>query len=170
MGWTYTASPYPIPWPYVVGLPAPQPCIDTVRFLLGDTIETDPQLQDGEVAGLLAQNAGSPYQAAIEGCRALASYFARQADKSVGDLHILASQRSRAYLLLIKDLEAQAMRHDAPTPYMGGISVADKQIDQDDDDVVGPAFVKDMMDDRGTAPNFGDFVDGGSFQRAIPGG
>lgn len=168
--WNYTASPFPVPWPWQAGVQAPQGCLDTVRFLIGDTNASDPQLQDGEVEGLLAQNNGSAYQAAIEGCRALAGYFARQADKSIGDLHILASNRWKAYLLLVKDLEIQSLRHDCPVPYAGGISKADKEIDQDDDDIVTPAFAKGMMDDPGTAPNYGMFTDGSGFSRDIPGG
>lgn len=160
MAYTYTATPYPVPWPYIVGSPPPQTCIDTVRFILGDTLESDPQLQDGEVVGLLAQNVGDPYQSAIEGCRALATRYARQADKSVGDLRISASQKSKAYEAMVLQIQAQAIRFATPVSYAGGISEADRQIDLEDDDRVEPAFSKGMMDDRGTAIEYGDLTDG----------
>lgn len=168
MPWTYAGTPYPTPWPYVAGQAVPQPCIDTVRFLIGDTDSSDPQFQDGEISGLLVQNVGEPYQSAIEGCRALATKYARQADKTVGDLHILSSQKSKTYIALIPQLQAQAQRHTVPVPYAGGIKKSDKQKDQDNDDVVPPSFVKGIMDDTGTAFVFSDMTDG--FNRITPGG
>lgn len=175
MTWTYEGSPFPAVNP-CSGLPIPaqptsQPCIDTVRFLLGDTDSNDQLLGDGEVLGLLTQNTSSVYQAAIEGARALSAKFSRQSDKTVGDLHIIASQRSKAYDALIKSLQAQAIRHDAPIAYAGGISISDKEIDQDNDDLVSPSFTKGMMDDPGTAPSFAEMTDGfDGFNTQTPGG
>lgn len=157
MAWTYTAQPYPSPWPYVAGEEIPQSCIDTVRFLIGDTDQSDPQLQDAEVTGLLTQNGGDPYQAGIEACRALATKYARQADKTVGDLHIAASQASKAYEAMVDQLQAQALRHAGPMVYAGGISRADKEIDRMDPDDVSPAFWEGMFDDPGTAADYGEF-------------
>lgn len=175
MTWTYEGTPFPAVNP-CSGLPIPaqptsQPCIDTVRFLIGDTDSTDQLLQDGEVLGLLTQNNSSVYQAAIEGARSIAALFARQADKTVGDLHIIASQRTKAYEALIKSLQAQAMRHDAPLAYAGGISISDKENNEEDDDLVAPSFTKGMMDDPGTSPSFSEMTDGfDGFSTQTPGG
>lgn len=156
VSWTYTFAPYPSPWPYVIGQAAPQGCIDTVRFLIGDVNSADPQLVDGEITGLLAQNSGNPYQSAIEAARSLAARYARQVDKTTGDLSIKAAERSKAYAALVKSLTAQAIRFSTPVPYAGGISISDKDANQDDDDLVTPEFFKHMHDDRGTSTAFGD--------------
>ncbi len=160
MTWTYTGNPWTFP------VATQQNLIDTVRFLIGDTDTTDQQLQDGEITGVLNQNGAttltvtstttSPvYFAAIEACRAIMGKVARQVDKGVGDFHLSASQRLKAYQLLIKDLERQSLRHIAVTPYVGGISSSDMQIDQTDDDLIQHQFSIGQMDDQGTSPDFG---------------
>ncbi len=160
MSWTYLASPWPLPWPYSPGPPpvAPQGCIDTVRFLIGDTDTTDQQLSDSEIVGVLNQNQGDPYQSAIEGCRYLAAAYARQVDKTTGDFHIAASQRHKAYLDLIKSLSAQSIRFGTPRPFAGGISESDKEANVENDDLVQPAFTRGMHDDPGTSPDFTDMA------------
>lgn len=173
MTWTYEGNPFPAVNP-CTGLPIPdqsisQPCIDTVRFLLGDTDVNDQLLADGEVLGLLTQNASSVYLAAVEGARSIAARFARQADKVVGDLQIKASSRSKQYLDLIPSLQAQAMRHATAIPYAAGISISDKESNEENGDNVPPAFSKGMMDDRGTSPGFGDRSEGFDFERFNPG-
>lgn len=171
MAWTYNAQPFPDPWPYIAGQAIPQSCVDTVRFLIGDTDTSDQQLQDGEIQGTLTWNNGDPYQAAIESCRALALKYARQADKTVGDLHLVNSQRSKAYAAMVQQIIAQSLRHGAPTPYAGGISIPEIEEDRTNTDLVQPSFTKGFMDDPGTAPDYGDFNSGyDGFDRLTPGG
>lgn len=158
------AAPFPQPWPYTSGMAVstiPQTCIDTVRFLIGDTDSEDPLLQDSEIQGLLAQNSGDPYLGSASACRAVASRYAREADKSVGDLRIASSQKAKAYEAMVMQMMDEAQRYSVGAPYAGGIRWSDKCIDQENDDVVAPAFSKGLMDDQGTAPKYGQSDDDG---------
>lgn len=136
MTFSYTANPWA----------SPDVPIDDVRFLIGDTT-TPGLLQDGEILGLLANNANDPYGAAVEACTSLMAHFAREVDKTVGNASISASQRFKAYALLRTQIQAASTRHGgAPVPYAGGISIADMQSDLEDDDHVPSQFTVGMMD------------------------
>jgi len=174
MSWTYTGSPFPTSL-----TPTIQQQRDSVRFLIGDTNPADPQLQDGEVDGLLyttsagSSNQGSTavgnfdvYQAAMAACVALASLYSRKADKTVGDTSIESSKVAAAYRALRSDIQVQAMRHSTPTPYSGGLSLGDMEIDQTDDDLNAPQFTVGQDDNPDVAP---DFNTGGGFSQVVPG-
>ncbi len=121
---------------------------DAIRFLIGDTDPTDPQLQDAEIDWMLAEHTSS-YLAAAHCCQALAAKYARLADKSVGDLSISFSQRQEAYTKMFNRLERLAAVHGTGAPvYAGGISESDKEIDETDTDRVQPAFTVDLMKNR----------------------
>lgn len=95
MTWTYTQNPMTVP-------------VDEVHFLVGDTDTLDRLVQDEEIAYYLAlypKPAGKPaYLAAAAVCDAIASQFARKADKSVGPLQISASQQYDHYVALAQQL------------------------------------------------------------------
>jgi hypothetical protein len=135
-----------MPWSYS-GDPASSDK-DAVRFLLGDTLSSDEQLQDAEINFLIDQQGGNVYLAASMGANMLASKYARLVDKSVGDLRISYGSRQKAYLALSDALAAQAITSGAglAAPYAGGISVSDKEIDIDNTDRVAPSFKKGMHD------------------------
>jgi hypothetical protein len=171
MAWTYTASPFAYP-------PTVQTTIDSVRFLVADTNAGDPQLQDGEIAGLLLQNSGDPtgattntqdvYQTAIAAATSLMAKYTRLANRTVGDLSIDYASVAKQYQALIAQLSAQAIRHSSPIPYAGGISLGDMEIDQGDDDVNQPNFSIGMDDNPDTAVS----ITGGNsgFSQAVPAG
>lgn len=169
--WTYTASPFEYPG-------TAQTKLDSVRFLVGDTDSSDPQLMDGEVNGLILQNSSDPtgavqtgqdlYQAAIAACGALSARYARKATKSTGDLTISYSGISKTYADLAKTLTAQALRHASITPYAGGISLGDMETDTEDDDLNQPQFSVGMDDNPDTAVSITGGASG--FSQAVPAG
>jgi hypothetical protein len=116
---------------------------DRVRLLLGDTVMSDPQFSNEELEALLTIH-GSDRRTAIVAARALSAKYARQADKWVGDLKILASQKARAYRELAETLAADASAYHG-VPSAGGISVSDKAAAVANTDRVSPAFVRDRF-------------------------
>ena len=140
MTWTYTGDPA-------------TNARDSVRFLIGDTDTNDQLLNDDEIAWLNKEVTGSTtattglYGAAYRACITIASKFSREADKSVGDLSISAQQKATAYRALSKELKGLASQTGAtPTPYAGGISVSDKQSNQEDSDIYQAWFESGQFD------------------------
>lgn len=109
---------------------------DAVRFAIGDTDSTDQLMTDEEIAYLLT---GSTVTAAsIAACEALAAKFARQVDRSVGNLSLSSSQRAKQFTELAATLRRRTGY--LARPYAGGISVADKETRDLDTDRVKPVF------------------------------
>src|ERR1700730_18670600 len=97
--------------------------LDQVRFVLGDTVPSDPQLQDEEINYVLAQRS-SVYGAAAMCCRTLASKYSRSADQKAGDTQVWYSQIAKGYELRAIELEAAAaMSGTSVTPFAGGTSI-----------------------------------------------
>ncbi|WP_407146251.1 hypothetical protein [Bradyrhizobium sp. ORS 86] len=118
---------------------------DNVRLLIGDTDETDPQLQDEEIAYFLSGRP-NPYGAAAECCRALAAKYARLVSQSAGDTKFVFSDMSKAYERRASDFEGQAANSGAGLPYAGGISNTDKLNQESDSDRVQPQFTLGIDD------------------------
>lgn len=140
-------------WSYDTSLPAD---LDKVRLLIGDTDTTDQQLSDEELGAMLTVY-GAVNSAAIAACRALAAKYARYADKWVGDLKILASQKHRAYLELAEELQAagaSATGAALAVPTAGGIYTAEKEAYEGNTARVSPFFHRGMHDD--TTIDLGD--------------
>lgn len=92
---------------------------DKVRFLIGDTDTTDQLLSDEEISWLLTAAGNNVYQAAHDGCYALGSKFARLAtSKSVGDMSLSYSDRSRAFMDQAERLLELSARREPPTPWI----------------------------------------------------
>jgi hypothetical protein len=170
MAWTYTATPF-TRGPGT----SQQNQRDSVRFLIGDTDEGDQQLQDSEVDGLLSGTVAQdtpvyaldPFQAAIQACVGLSAKYTRRANKSVGDLSIQWQAIAKSYRDLIPAIRRQATRYGStPTPYSGGLSLGDMEIDQGDDDLNAPDFTVGMDDNPDTAPEINT---GGAFTQVVPG-
>jgi hypothetical protein len=132
-------------WTYAPATLATTPK-DQVRLVIGDTLDTEPQLQDEEILYLLTVRS-SVYGAAAECCRSLQAKFSRSVDQGAGDQKILFSQMAKAYGVKAAEFESKAAMSGAGAPYAGGISVADKQNQQQDQDRVQPQFQIGMMDD-----------------------
>lgn len=109
-----------------------------VRLLLGDTVESDQQFQDGEILFYLASR--TPKGAAAECCRTLATRFSRSVDYAAGMTRIKYGDLAKAYALRAIQFDAQSAISGAGMPYAGGISVTDKQNQETDTDRVDPQF------------------------------
>ena len=118
---------------------------DQVRLTIGDTVSTDPQLQDEEI-GFFVTLRSSIDGAAAECCRTLATQYSRSADTAGGDQKVSYSQLAKAYALRALQFDAQAAMAGAGLPYAGGISVTDKQLNENDPDRVSPEFSRGMFD------------------------
>lgn len=114
-----------------------------VRFLIGDTVATDPQVQNEEIAFSLTQRS-SVYGAAADTLRALAARLSREADTVDRDLRTMMSSRAKAYANRARELEIIGKARSGAVPYAGGISIADKIQQELDIDRVPPAFVVNM--------------------------
>lgn len=121
---------------------------DTVRLLLGDTDDSEQLLQDEEISAFLAGNA-NVYKAAWKGAQAIAALFARRVDKSVGDLHLSASQKHTQYEAIACDMRRQFLI-GAVTPYASGLSIAEKEAVEDEADRVPPSFRREQFIYPGT--------------------
>lgn len=119
---------------------------DKVRLLVGDTQTDAQQLSDEELLAMLTIYGGVK-STAIAVLRVLASKYARLADKWVGDLKILASQKHEAYLRMAEALSSSgALTVGIPTA--GGILVADKEATRDNDALVTPTFRRGLTDNE----------------------
>lgn len=117
---------------------------DAVRMLIGDTDESDPQLWDGEVDYLLGQYP-QPFDAAVQGCYAIAARYARKVNRRVGDLSINYSDRQKAYLTMAQQLKSRAVTMGL-TIYVGGTSISDMRSVASNTDLAKPAFGKGQFD------------------------
>ena len=124
---------------------------DATRFLCGDTNTKDFLLNDEEILYFLAQYNNTPLNAAIRCCETIAAKYARMSDETVGAVKILYSQKAKGYYALKEQLICRLCTEDA-TPYAGGISIADKQANQDNSDRVRPDFDKHQMENRDISP------------------
>lgn len=117
MSWTYSGNPS-------------SSDKDAVRFLIGDTDETFPLVQDEEIQFALGTEA-NVYAAAAKCCEALAARFSREADRRMGSVSVQSSQKASAYKEMARDLRKKAGLGNLP--YSGASDSA-------------PVFTKGMMD------------------------
>lgn len=120
---------------------------DAIRFLIGDTDTNDQLINDEEIAWVNNQVTGSDtattglYDVAVRCCLTIASKFSRLADQSVGDLKVSMSQKAVAYRLQAEELKSLSGREGSvPTPYAGGLTITDKEIDRDNSNRIQPYF------------------------------
>jgi hypothetical protein len=145
-----------VTWTYS-GNPASSPG-DAVRFWIGDTTETTPQLSDEELAYLLSLTGGHVLQAAILGCQELANRYASQVDFAVeSELRVDLSQRAEAYAKRAKALRDETLIPGTslslvPRPYAGGVSKQDMARQKADSDRVPPSFTVGQFEEPGGRP------------------
>lgn len=132
-------------WSYDSSLTEP---LDQVRFMVGDTDSTKPQLQDEEIAFLIDSSGGAA-AAAVSACRALAAKYARRVHEEVGDLKLYNEQMFDQYSKLAEQLASQAVIGGASLsgmPSAGGVYVAEKEAYAADASIVQPSFSRGMHD------------------------
>lgn len=116
---------------------------DGVRFLVGDTDSNDPQLQDAEILFLISQYTNI-WKSAAYAARSIASKYARQISKAVGDLKLEYQQRQTAYTEMSRDFLKQAATRTS-LPFAGGISKADQKTDRLNPDLKQFVFTKNLF-------------------------
>ncbi len=143
MAWTYSGDP-------------DSSALDAIRFLCGDTDTNDQLLANEEISWINKEVTGSTtattglYDAAYRCCLLIASKFSRMADKAVGDLRVDMSQKAKSYREQAAELKELASREGlVPTPYSGGMTISDKDIDAEDSNMVQPSFYQGQFNNPG---------------------
>ncbi len=116
--------------------------IDAVREEVGDTLERDHLVEDEQIQYALTRE-GTVLNAAARVCEQLAARFAsrdmfRSSNVSASKITVTAK-----YLMLAKILRGKSVT--AGSFVVPSISVADKDENELDEDIVQPAFKKGMM-------------------------
>jgi hypothetical protein len=132
MSWSYSGDPSKSPK-------------DEIRFIIGDTINADPILQDEEINFILSDNT-STADAAYAACLRIVARYSRLADTTSGKEKIAYSQKVKQYQQLANILWVDA--GNIIIPYAGGVDRADKQSLEKDDSLVQPSFRRGMMDNH----------------------
>lgn len=132
-------------WTYG-GLPGSD-TTDAVRYLSGQTSTGDDILtSDEEIAFSLSEASNNVYAAAALVCDALAGrYRTNPTQETVGQLSLSWGDRAKSFTAQAAALRARGLMTGV-LPYVGGISVSDKLVDQQDTDVVVPGFRRGMDD------------------------
>lgn len=105
MAWTYTSNPADIP-------------LDHVRFLIGDTDETEPLMQDEELNFLLSEHENTALAARKAG-QIILGKLAREIDYTIGPESVKASQRFQQYRRYLKDM-GLTVSEDSGVPIWAG--------------------------------------------------
>jgi len=130
-------------WSYDPNLSDPK---NEVRFLIGDTDFTKPQLQDEEIQFLI-DSSGSAVSAASAACRALAAKYARRVHEEVGDLKLYNEQMFDHYDLLSRNISIGNISSNINAiPSAGGVYTAEKEAYAADSSIVQPSFSRGMHD------------------------
>lgn len=116
-----------------------------VRMIIGDTLSTEPLLQDEEISFTLIRR-NSVNGAAAMCSRSIAAKFSRLSDTTVGPQKFDLSQKAANYTKLADDLEQLDDATGGAFCFSGGISIANKQTYEADPDRVDPSFVKNGTD------------------------
>lgn len=118
-----------------------------VRFLIGDTNDQDPQLQDGEIDFILTERADL-HDAASMAARTLAALYARKVDRAIGRAREALNQRFEHYRQLAEDLAkdgAGATVGDFPLVFAGGIDPSNVDYWNEAGDRIAPAFSRSTL-------------------------
>jgi len=122
---------------------------DTVRFLMGDTVEAKPLVSDEEIAFALTEHA-KPKLAAALCLRHLAAQASRLPDsRKVGDLSAGGlSKIADAYTKRADELDPAGVTKGSilALPSFGGLTHSGKQELAEDSDAVQPRFERGMFD------------------------
>lgn len=116
MDWSYSGDPTSSPK-------------DEIRFLIGDTTESDPVLLDGEILYVLDEHNGNVSRAVIAACEAAVAKLARDVTMSSGVTSINLSDRRAGMESILSQLKRRMARR--PQILVGGSEPA--RIQRSDD-------------------------------------
>lgn len=130
---------------------------DAVRFLLGDTDDTDQVFSDEEIDWLLTETNNVYYAAAMAAEAVSSSLQTSQSNdgvstKTVGALSISYNnaERAKEFRDLARSLRVRGALNGTLVIYSGGISKADKLTREQDSDWDKPDFARGMFDYPGS--------------------
>jgi len=119
---------------------------DAVRFLIGDTDEDDPLVQDEEIKWF-TDNWSDHYMAAAAICDSLAGKFAREVNVSADGISYSGNQIAQNFTQLAQQLrQMSGMDRKHGVPYVGGISWKERAKADTDKDRVPEYFRSHMHD------------------------
>jgi hypothetical protein len=136
-------------WTYSLATLASTPK-DQVRLAIGDTggansVPGAPtQLMQDEEINFFLTLRSSIFGAAAECCRTLAAQFSAAVNEQAGDTKIQYSDMAKNFFLRATEFDMRSAM--GALPYVGGISVSDKDNQEDDPDRVNPQFAIGMFD------------------------
>jgi hypothetical protein len=133
MSWTYSGNPA-------------SSSLDAVRFLTGDTVQTESwTLNNEEINYLIGLSPTNVYLAAARAAEAVVSKFgSMQQSKTIGDLSISWSNRFTQFQEVARSLKARATLTSVAV-YVTGMSQAEKADANADTDRIAPAGRIDGM-------------------------
>lgn len=117
--------------------------LDQVRFLVGDTISTEPLLDDREVLFAISSKTNL-HMAGSMLADHLAARFSRKADYTVGPVSKSMSKLAESYRRLAADLRRDATAGALPS--FPATKVAEKEALQQDDTLTKSHFAIGMFD------------------------
>ena len=126
-----------------------------VRFLIGDTIEGQPQLQDEEINWTLTQQ-NSIWGAASMCAQSVASEYSRRADTVQMDLRTTYSQISKQYASMAAQYANKSAARGGGLPVVTSVSITDKNAEVSNPDRVPPQFQIGMDDNYLPLPDPGN--------------
>lgn len=85
--------------------------LNVVRLLIGDVDTNDQLIQNEGIEFYLSENNDNVYDAAVDSAEALASGFARETNRQVGDLAVEAGSKMIHFVGLAERLRGQARKH-----------------------------------------------------------
>lgn len=130
MTWTYSGNPT-------------ESDLMALRFAIQDTVEADPQFTDEELGYLLGAAGGSVTRATVAAIETLVAKYSRQADRTVGDLSVSASQRADHYRELLAQVQGSASAGALVAPAAPAVFTAQRADYDPDGALVEPTFTRD---------------------------
>lgn len=108
------------------------------------------EMSDESINAIIALESNN-YMAAALCAQSIAGKYATLVDKSVGDLKLSYSQRSKAWADLSKSLRmsARISTSSVLSPWAGGISQSEKTTERADTDRVQPVFTREFAQQEG---------------------
>lgn len=124
-----------------------------MRLLIGDTNTTDQAFTNGDLELFWSENGQNVYFGAAMAADMLGAIYANEQSVTIGDVTVTPGVESPtvAYANLAKRLRVQGYKRTV-TPFVGGISRAEKETQRSDTDRVDPAFTKDLHEYIITSP------------------
>jgi hypothetical protein len=131
---------------------------DAVRLLVGDVDSSDPLVTDEEISQFVELYPGDVYSAAATVCEVIAAKLAREVSHSGDGLSFSGGELMKHYLELADRLRrlSKRLKSKKVTPYVGGISWAEREKADQDADKIQTAFRSHMHDNPGAGPGSED--------------